>query len=127
MNQRDQATRAAAHVRELEQDGMQISTQSLDRDLMQVSGALIVGVPEVAAIVAKMRTADQVIMEVLAQVRDGAYDIKEISVTQELEKTDPQTLSAFLQLQDNKPALLKSLADLASRADWQKLLDSVAH
>ncbi len=126
MSQQSQTVRTGAKDRELETDGMQISTQNMDRDLLQVSGALLVGVPEVTLIVTKMREPDQAVLEILAQWRGGTRDIEQIPAARRLAGNDQQTLAALLRLQEDKPLLLKSLARLASKEDWQELLDSAA-
>ncbi|MEM7356909.1 MAG: hypothetical protein AAF657_39210 [Acidobacteriota bacterium] len=104
---------------------MQISTTSIDRDVALVSGALLAGEPNVVQIVEHLRIGDPDLYEVLEQVRqDVGIDLQQNAAAQRLGATSPETLAAINALQEDKPMLLRSLACLAARANWQELLQA---
>ncbi len=111
--------------REVLKDGMQISTRELDRYLMQVSGALRVGEPIVTLLVGRMKKSDPAVMDVFDQLRGQERDVKQVPAGQRLEKSNPKLFSALLNLQQDKPLILRSLVSLAGRANWQEQLEAV--
>lgn len=108
--------------RDWDSDTKHTTTREIDRDSMMITGALEAGEPSVAKIVEQMRDEDRAVLAILSQLRAGECDVRKIDATRQLESNGQQTLNAFLRLQRDKPLLLKSLAGLASRPNWQKLL-----
>lgn len=110
--------------REVEMDGMQISTTKLQRDVMQVSGALLVGEQNAVHVVERLRSGDPDLQEIFKQLREEDLEVQHIGAAQRLGETSEETLAALIGLQEDKPLLLRSLAFLAGRANWQELLES---
>ncbi|MEM7585057.1 MAG: hypothetical protein AAF560_16820 [Acidobacteriota bacterium] len=111
--------------REVDADGMQISTRELDRYVMQVAGALRVGEPIVTLLVGLMRKRDPALKDVFDQLRSQDCDIEQLPAGRELEKTNPNLFTALLNLQNDKPLVLRSLVGLTGRANWQEQLEAV--
>ena len=113
-----------AMKKEVVLDGMQISTSQMDRDLMQVAGALHVGQPDVVHIVGRLREGDPDVTEILAQLLKEDLDVRQTRAARRLGTASQSTLSALINLQQDKPALLRSLAGLTRRTNWQEMLKS---
>ena len=98
------------------------STREMDRDVMQVAGALSVGDQNTVEIVGRLRAGDADVKEILARLREEDLDVKQTRAAQRLGRTSQQTLSALVALQQQKPFLLQAIAGVSGRSDWQELL-----
>ena len=98
------------------------STREINRDVMQVAGALSVGEQNTKEIVDRLREGDADVKEILDRLRQEDLDVRRTSAAQRLEKTSQSTFSALVVLQEQKPFLLQAIAGVSGRRDWQELL-----
>jgi len=98
------------------------STREIDRDVMQVAGALSVGDQNTVEIVDRLREGDADVKEILDRVREEDLDVEKTLAAQRLERASQPTFSALVALQQQKPFLLQALAGLSGRSTWQELL-----
>jgi len=100
------------------------STREMNRDVVQVAGALNVGEQHTKEIVDRLREGDADVKEILARLREEDLDVRQTPAAQRLERTSQPTLSALVALQQQKPFLLQAIAGVSGRSDWQELLET---
>lgn len=98
------------------------STREMDRDILQVAGALNVGEQNTIEIVDRLREGDVDVKEILAGLREEDLDVKRTPAARRLGRKNQQTLSALVALQQQKPFLLQAIAGVSGRSNWRELL-----